>query len=267
MQKCLFLYGDYKNFVYLSNFFYFLFIVEIFHFPHWRLQKLKLKRVFRYRMNQISFPEHYLPSVDPRNSKNYFFFTSIFAFSCFSLYQADVSFGSIHSSSLSSLSLSESVSSMATRRARIDATSWRFDCFCWRMSSRSCSTFRSFIPGRRFEKVRKGEKNFEVFLTISDLFHQVTLVLPTAWDACCLRFHFAQWNSWNQWKYSRNCLENTDVTYRFQFVSADPRGCCSAWWYLRAWWIHLTGFHWALEVVAPSKIERYLWEIKKIRGF
>lgn len=58
-----------------------------------------------------------------RNSKNYFFFPSLFAFSDFSLYQADVSFGSIHSSSLSSLSLSESDISMATRRARIEATS------------------------------------------------------------------------------------------------------------------------------------------------
>jgi hypothetical protein len=38
------------------------------------------------------------------------------------------------------------VSSMATRRARIDATSWRFDCFWWRMSSRNCSTLRSFMP-------------------------------------------------------------------------------------------------------------------------
>lgn len=86
------------------------------------------------------------PPTFPRNSENYFFFPSPFDFSDFSLYQADVSFGSIHSSSLSSLSLSESESSMATRRARIEATSCRFDCFWWRMSSRSCSTFRSLMP-------------------------------------------------------------------------------------------------------------------------
>ena len=160
----------------LTFFFYFylLWKFQIFHIDAREGWK---KRVFQRRVNQISFPEHYLPSVDPsdpilpRNSENYFFFPSIFAFSCFSLYQADVSFGSIHSSSLSSLSLSESVSSMATRRARIDATSWRFDCFCWRISSRSCSTFRSFMPGRRFSRVRKGGNELEVLLTISDLFH------------------------------------------------------------------------------------------------
>lgn len=114
------------------------------------------------RTSNKKLPEHYqqtfllLPSFYPfpadsdpvllRNSKNYFFFPSLFAFSDFSLYQADVSFGSIHSSSLSSLSLSESDISMATRRARIEATSWRFDCFWCRMSSRSCSTFLNFIP-------------------------------------------------------------------------------------------------------------------------
>lgn len=128
LQKCLFSF----TFSYKKLFYVLLWNFSIFH--------------NNFLNNFFLF---HLPSPDsllPRNSKNYFFLPSLFDFSGFSLYQAEVSFGSIHSSSLSSLSLSESVNSIATRRAKIDATSWRFDCFWWRMSSRSCSTLRSLIP-------------------------------------------------------------------------------------------------------------------------
>lgn len=139
---------------------FFLFLSMENNFFHARTKRTWVIYKFSRALSTWIFPtpiSHSYPfpvpsdPVLPRNSKNYFFFTSLFAFSDFSLYQADVSFGSIHSSSLSSLSLSESVSSMATRRARIDATSWRFDCFWWRMSSRSCSTLRSFMPKSKNE--------------------------------------------------------------------------------------------------------------------
>lgn len=144
MQKCLSLIT--KNFTfYLSNLFFLLWKFSIsFHIENNFYFFLFFSTFFSGLPHSGADPHPIQSYV--RNSKNYFFFTSLFDFSGFSLYQADVSLGSIHSSSLSSLSLSESVSSMATRRARIDATSWRFDCFWWRMSSRSCSTLRSLIP-------------------------------------------------------------------------------------------------------------------------
>lgn len=72
--------------------------------------------------------------------------------------QAFVSFGSTHPSESSSLSeSSDSDSSMATRRARIDATSWkavdRSISFCSLFS-----TFRNLMPGNEtIESVEVGE--------------------------------------------------------------------------------------------------------------
>lgn len=141
-----------KNCFTCLTFFLFIYCGNFKAFHIWNEREWRRVNLFPFQSILSTIFLFYLPSADPsvpvlpRNSKNYFFFPSLFDFSCFSPYQAEVSFGSIHSSSLSSLSLSESVSSMATRRARIDATSWRFDCFWCRISSRSCSTLRSLMP-------------------------------------------------------------------------------------------------------------------------